>query len=72
MRDVDLERLVCGPRRSPAPDVLDQAVARDDAVGVEQKNGEQRPLFRRADVDRATIVENLQRSQDSKLHRAWR
>ena len=60
--DVDLEGLLCRPGCSLAPQGLDQPLARDDAIRVEQENGEQGALFRGADVDRATFVENLQRT----------
>ena len=68
LRDVDLQRLGRRPWGSLAPQRLDQPVARDDAIRVEQENGKQGAVFRGADVDRATFVENLQRTQDSKLH----
>ena len=66
--DIDLERFLRRPRGSLAPERLDQMVTRDDAVRVEQKDGEQCPLLGRADVDRAAVVQNLQWTQDSELH----
>ena len=67
-----------GRRRPGAPSVpspaaarprgLDQSVARDDAVCVEQENGEQSALLSRRRRRRAAFVEHFERAEDSKLH----
>jgi hypothetical protein len=61
---VDLQGLRGGGRRVFAPQVVDQAVARDDLARVEQQKGEQRLQLAPSDRDLATVVANLERSKD--------
>jgi hypothetical protein len=67
--DVHLECLLGRSRRLLTPESVDQVVARDDAVRVEEEDGEQRPLLGGADVDRPAVVDDLERPQDTKVHR---
>jgi hypothetical protein len=46
---MDLERVVRGRRRIVGPQLLDQAVAGDDAIRVQQQDREQCPLLRTAE-----------------------
>jgi hypothetical protein len=48
-RDMDLEGVVRGRRRIVGPQLLDQAVAGDDAIGLQQEDRQQRPLLRTAE-----------------------
>jgi hypothetical protein len=68
LRDADAERRRAGRGRLLAPELVDQPVARDDLVRVEQEHREQRPLPRSRERKRATALEHLERTQDPKLH----
>jgi hypothetical protein len=46
---MDLEGVVRGRRRIVGPQLLDQAVAGDDAIGLQQEDRQQRPLLRTAE-----------------------
>ena len=48
VRDVDLDRMRRRPRRTVAPQQVDQPVDGDDLAEVEHQDGEQRPLLRGA------------------------
>ena len=66
---VHLERARRARRRLLAPDPVDQAVGRDDVVGVEQELREQGARPRPAERDRRTVVsDHLQRPQQPELH----
>jgi len=45
-----------------------QAVARDDAVGIQQQNCKQAPLLRPAHLERPPVIEHFERAEDPKLH----
>ena len=55
-------------RSSLAPELLDQAFARDDLVVVEQQDRERRALLSPAKPDGSAGVDNLKRPEDPKLH----
>ena len=63
LRDEPLERFRSGLRRSPAPQLLDQAVARHRLVRVEEQEREQLPLVSAAEAQRGYSVVNLQRTR---------
>ncbi len=68
--DVHLQRLGGGGGRVVAPQLVDQAVRRDDAVAVlEQQDGEQRAPLGPGDGDLPAGARHPQRSQDPELHR---
>jgi hypothetical protein len=68
--DVHLERLDGGGRRMLAPQLVDQAVGRHDAVAVlEQQHGEQRAPLGPGDRDLPAGPDDPQRPQDPELHR---
>jgi hypothetical protein len=46
LRDVDLQRVLCGRREVLSPQIVDQTVARDDLVGVQEQDCQQRSLLR--------------------------
>ena len=68
--DVVLHRVDGGLRRLEAPELVDQAVDRNNLVRVGEQEGEQRPLPAASKRDRHAVVENLERAEDPELHRA--
>jgi hypothetical protein len=50
------------------PDGVDQAVARDGLIRMEQKNSEQRALLAAAERERPAVQPNLDGPKDSELH----
>ena len=69
LRDVDLNALYGLRGRAAVPEVLDQAIARDDLVGVQEEQREQPPLLGGAERDRTTLVDDLERPEDAELQR---
>ena len=68
LRDVDLDGLYGGRRRSSLPQLVDQPVDRDDFVSVEEEDGEKRALLDAAEANLATLRPDLDRAEDAKLH----
>ena len=68
LRDVDLEALRGGRRRTVAPELVDQAIGGDDLVAVKEQNGEHRALLRSAEGDLTSLRADLERPEDPKLH----
>ena len=68
LRHVDLHHLRGRVRHLLAPQVLDQPVDRDRAVGRDQEAGEQRPLLEPAEDDGCVAVEDLHRAEQPELH----
>jgi hypothetical protein len=56
-------------RRVDWPKPLDQAIARDDFVRVQQQQRQDGSLLAAAHIENALLVEHLERSQDPKVHR---
>jgi hypothetical protein len=56
-----------GFRRLLTPELVDQAVARDDLVRPHEQDGEQRTLMRAADPEPAPVSEHLERAEDAEL-----
>jgi hypothetical protein len=52
-----------------APDLLDQAIRRDDLVRVQEQVPEQGSLLPRAELDGVRPFEHLQRAEHPELHR---
>ena len=63
-----LAALSLSGRRDDVGARQDQAVLRDNLVGVQQQYGEKCPLLRSGDVERQLFVEHFQRTQNPKLH----
>ena len=74
--DVDLHALGGGRGRPLAPELVDQPVAGDDLVRVEQENREQRLLLPATERDRLTLLDHLQGTEDRNsmtcLRPGWR
>lgn len=56
--------------RSLSPDPVDQTVAGDRAIGVQQEHSQRQPLLRAAEIDHATACAYLERPEDRELHDA--
>ena len=71
--DVALERLRGRRRRLLAPQRIDEPVRRDHLSASQSENGQQRPLASGRKLHRlAGVVANLERAEDSELHRTSR
>ena len=70
MRDVHLQRLAGGLRRSVAPQLVDEPLGRDHLVAVQEEKRQQRPLLRRLDGNRAACADDLQRAKYPEFHPA--
>ena len=68
LRDVVLDRVQRLLRRAHPPELVDQAVRRDDLVGTGEQQGEQRPLTLTAEWKRAVAVDHLQGAKDPEFH----
>lgn len=64
---VDLERRHRGRRRFVGPEHVDEPVARDDRVRVQEQGGQQRALLRRSEGERAVVSDRLDRSQNAEF-----
>src|SRR5438093_2112301 len=69
LRDVDLHHLLRALRHVLAPQLVNDAIDRQRPVGVDEEERQQRPLFAAAQTQLATAVANLERSEDSKVHK---
>ncbi len=67
-RDADLERLRRAGRARVAPQLVDQPVAAERLVRVEQQEREERALAVPAERDRTTSVGGLERAEDAEVH----
>ena len=68
LRDVHLQRLAGGRRRRVLPKRVDQALARDGAVRLEQEQREQRALLVAAELEHSPVVDNLEPAEEAELH----
>jgi hypothetical protein len=68
LRDVDLHHLLSAVRHVLAPELVDDAVDRERAVGVDEQEGQERPLLSAPQPDFALRLAHLQRSEDPKVH----
>ena len=66
-RHVDLERVARRRRRVLGPQLLDQAVAGDDPVGLQQQDRQQRALLRAAEREPAPVRADLERTEDAEV-----
>src|SRR5262245_21378046 len=67
-----LDDLRGAPRRFVGPELVDQAIGRDDLIRMEQHQSEHGALLAAADVEHALAFEHLERPQDPKVHHALR
>ncbi len=64
---VDLERRRGRVRRRAVPELVDQPIARDDPVRVQQQQREQCPLLRAAESHQLAVLRRFERAEDPKL-----
>jgi hypothetical protein len=69
-RDVDLQRVAGGSGWVVGPQLLDQPVARHDAVGLEQQDRQQRPLLGPTEREPVTVRADLERAEDAEVDRS--
>jgi hypothetical protein len=70
LRDVDLQRLLRSVRRLVGPERLNQAIAGNNSVRLEQEHCQQDALLLPSQVKRTPVGEDLERAEDPKLHRS--
>src|ERR687898_1021099 len=70
IRHVDLNRFGAGRGRPLPPQLVDQAISRDDLAAVKQQDGEHGPLLRTPQHQPPVALDGLKRSQDPKLDHA--
>ena len=68
LRHVCLQDLRGRPRRPSSPELVDQLVAREGLVGMEEHDREQRAQLRRLQRQEAALRDHLERPEDAKLH----
>jgi hypothetical protein len=72
LRHVHLERLRSSLRRRVTPEVVDQPPGGDDAVSIQQQNGEERARFPGRKRERTSLDEHVNRAEDTKFDQAKR
>jgi hypothetical protein len=68
LRDVHLEGVRRCLGRVGRPESLDQAIARDDLVGVEEEDREESALLVPSERDRTAAFVDLERPENPKFH----
>jgi hypothetical protein len=64
---VDLEGVARRRRRVLGPQLLDQAIAGDDPVGLQQQDRQQRALPRSTEREPPPVRANLKRTEDAEV-----
>ena len=67
LRHVDLDRVRGRRRRVFTPELVDQAVGRDDLIRVEDQDHKQRSRLRAAELERPPVGDNLERSEHAEV-----
>ena len=67
--DVDVDGLPRRWRRRLAPELVDQPLACDELVRVQEQDRQDEPLLQPAQRNRLALVDHLQRPEDPVLHR---
>ena len=67
LRHVDLDAVRCRRRRVVAPESVDEPIPRDDAIALEQEQGEERTLLDPAEREQTSFLRHLQRPENSEL-----
>ena len=67
---VHLQRGDRRARRLRSPERVDEAVPRNDLVGVQEQEGQQGALLRGSEPQRAVVSDDLDRAQDAEFHGA--
>ena len=66
-RHVDLDGVARRRRRVLGPQLLDQAIAGDDPVGLQQQDRQQRALLRAAEREPVPVRADLERTEDAEV-----
>jgi hypothetical protein len=61
--------VIRGRRRPLAPHALDQAIARDGLIRVQEEDCEKGPLLRSSERQLTAVAPHLDRTEKSKVHR---
>jgi hypothetical protein len=69
-RDVHLEALRRGGRRTLVPELVDQPIARHELVGVQEQDGQHRTLLAAGERQLLSLVADLERAEDAEVHSA--
>ncbi len=67
-RHVDLKSLAGGTWRVLTPNRIDQPVSRQNSIGIEQQNAQNKTLPESPEGQRPLTVTDLDRAEDPKLH----
>ena len=70
LRQVDVDRLARGRRRRLPPQVVDQALARDELVRVQEQDSRGRVAPSASRARPVPVLDHLERPEDPKLHGA--
>ena len=54
------------------PQLVDQQIRGNDAIGIQQQHSEQRSLLRAAELERATLLDRIERAENAELDRCRR
>ena len=68
VRDVALKRLGRRRRRTPAPQLVDQALAREHRAAVQHQDRQHAALLGPAQRPRIAALDNLEHAKDTNLH----
>ena len=70
-RDVDLNELRRARGRAGTPELIDEPIARDDLIGIQEKEGKQRALLRSPQLHRPALVPDLKRTEQPEIELAF-
>ena len=68
LRHIDLESVGRSFRRPFAPDGVDETVSGDDAVRIQEQDGQERPRLPAPDRKQSSVGFDFERPQQAKLH----
>src|SRR5215218_1244248 len=68
LRDVNLHHLLSRVRHVLAPEGVDDLLAGDGTIRIQQQHREERPLLACHDLQRDGTIERLQRAEEPKIH----
>lgn len=66
-REIDVQDRVDSPRRSIAPELLDESLARNGRVRMHEEKREERAQFRTTEREYSLAPDDLERPEDAKL-----
>ena len=66
-REIDAQNRVDSPWGGISPELLDESLARDRLIRMDEEDGEERALFRTAERDYPLAPDDLKRPEDAEL-----